>query len=125
MYPRDLKRDEFLVLACDGVWDVATNEECSNFVQELLIEGERDLGLICEEAIDSCLDKKSRDNMTIAMITFDAASVASSMNGRNAVWQRRTARQAKNLEKSAKLVAAGAAAALGMTPVPTPTAVAP
>lgn len=129
VYPRDLKRDEFLVLACDGVWDVATNEECSNFVQELLLEGERDLGLICEEAIDSCLDKKSRDNMTIAMITFDAASLASSMNGRNAVWQRRTARQAKNLEKSAKLVAtkaaAGAAAALGMTPAPTPTAVAP
>ncbi|OEU19417.1 protein serine/threonine phosphatase 2C, partial [Fragilariopsis cylindrus CCMP1102] len=67
IYPRS-KDDEFMVLACDGIWDVASNEQCGSFVQSLLDEGESDLGLICEESIDTCLDKNSRDNMTIAMV---------------------------------------------------------
>ena len=51
VYPRNHKEDEFMVIACDGIWDVATNEQCSTFVQELLNEGETDIGLICEEAM--------------------------------------------------------------------------
>jgi serine/threonine protein phosphatase PrpC len=115
VYPRDPSRDEFLVLACDGIWDVATNEECTDFVQNLLEEGESDLGLICEEALDTCLEKNSRDNMTIAMITFDGAQTAKGMSGNNAVWKRRTARQAKEFERSAKMVATKAAAGVGLS----------
>jgi serine/threonine protein phosphatase PrpC len=51
VYPRDHENDEFMVLACDGIFDVSTNEQCSTFVQELLDEGETDIGLICEEAM--------------------------------------------------------------------------
>lgn len=116
VYPRD-EKDEFIVLACDGVWDVATNEECSSFIQTLLDEGETDLGLICEEAIDTCLDKNSRDNMTIAMVTFKGCNLSPSNNTlgiSNAVWQRRTARQAKHLQKSAQQVATRAANGVGL-----------
>lgn len=92
--------------ACDGVWDVATNEECSSFVRTLLDDGECDLGLVCEEAIDTCLDKNSRDNMTIAVVTFEGCSVGPKGLGiSNVVWQRRAARQAKQLQQSAKNVA--------------------
>ncbi len=114
VYPRDLKRDEFLILACDGIWDVATNQECAQFVDGLLEEGEADLGLICEEAIDACLEKNSRDNMTISVITFDAAKRAQGMSGNNVVWKRRTARQARQFERSAKMVASKAAAGVGL-----------
>ena len=31
-----LKDDEFLVLACDGLWDKVTHEEASLFVSKLL-----------------------------------------------------------------------------------------
>jgi serine/threonine protein phosphatase PrpC len=89
VYPRSLEQDEFMILACDGVWDVATNDQCSDFAQELLGDGESDLGLICEEAIDNCLEKNSRDNMAISMVTFDAAKIARGLQVRNAVWQRR------------------------------------
>jgi hypothetical protein len=29
---RDAEKDEFLVLACDGVWDVMTNEDICSFI---------------------------------------------------------------------------------------------
>lgn len=114
VYPRDIRNDEFIVMACDGIWDVATNTECAEFVQGLLDDGENDLGLICEEALDSCLEKNSRDNMTIAMITFDAAKISRGLSANSAVWKRRTARQAKNFERSAKMVATKAAAGVGL-----------
>ena len=114
VYPRNRDKDEFIVVACDGVWDVATNADCSNFIQELLDEGESDLGLICEEAMDTCLERNSRDNMTIGIIGFDAMSRPSGMNARNAVWQRRTTRQAKAFENTAKMAAARAAAGVGI-----------
>ena len=114
VYPRNRAKDEFIVLACDGVWDVATNTDCSNFVQDLLDEGEADLGLICEEAMDTCLERNSRDNMTIGIVGFDGMSRQSGMNARNAVWQRRTTRQAKAFENTAKMAAARAAAGVGI-----------
>lgn len=114
VYPRDVLRDEFLILACDGIWDVATNEDCTKFVDSLLEEGEADLGLICEEAIDACLEKNSRDNMTIALITFDGAKRARGLSGNSVVWKRRTARQARQFERSAKMVASKAVAGVGL-----------
>jgi serine/threonine protein phosphatase PrpC len=114
IYPRS-KDDEFMVLACDGIWDVASNEQCGSFVQSLLDEGESDLGLICEEAIDTCLDKNSRDNMTIAMVTFQGCKIPTGGLGiNNVIWQRRAARQARQLQQSAKKVATRAASNVGL-----------
>lgn len=122
-YPRK-KEDEFMILACDGVWDVADNEQCGSFVQSLLDQGESDLGLICEEAIDTCLDKNSRDNMTIAVVTFEGCKMPNASFGiNNVIWQRRTARQALQLQQSAKLAATRAASNVGLiseTGLPTP-----
>lgn len=113
-YPRK-KEDEFMILACDGIWDVANNEQCQSFVQSLLDQGESDLGLICEEAIDTCLDKNSRDNMTISMVTFEGCKIPSGGLGiNNIIWQRRTARQARHLQESAKMAATRAASNVGL-----------
>jgi serine/threonine protein phosphatase PrpC len=115
VYPRS-EQDEFMILACDGVWDVATNQECSSFIQTLLDDGESDLGMICEEAIDTCLDKNSRDNMTIAMVTFQGCNCIPSngLGPSTVVWQRRTSRQAKHFQESAKMVATRAANGVGL-----------
>mmetsp|Transcript_58356 Transcript_58356/g.142705 ORF Transcript_58356/g.142705 Transcript_58356/m.142705 type:complete len:185 (+) Transcript_58356:1174-1728(+) len=108
----------FVRQACDGVWDVATNEQCSSFIQSLFDDGENDLGLICEEAIDTCLDKNSRDNMTIAVVTFDGLRTQqpSGLGISNAVWQRRATRHAKQLQQSAKDAATRAASNVGLLP---------
>lgn len=46
---RDAQRDAFIVVACDGIWDVQSNVEAVQTVATLFQEGETDLGLLCEE----------------------------------------------------------------------------
>lgn len=114
VYPRDLAGDEFIILACDGVWDVATNEKCSEFVQNLLSEGELDLGNICEEALDNCLERKSRDNMTMMLVGLPALKADTSSRARfnNALWGHRTTRQYNELTTATVGTAEAASAAI-------------
>lgn len=51
---RSADKDEFIIVACDGIWDVQTNYEGVKSVAEMFQEGESDLGLICEEVNRSC-----------------------------------------------------------------------
>merc|ERR1719516_264369 len=66
------ENDEFLVLACDGVWDVMSNEEICSFISHRMRVHES-LETICNEVIDTCLYKGSRDNMSIIIIAFPSA----------------------------------------------------
>ena len=50
--------DEFLVLACDGVWDVMTNEDLCQFVRSRLFLT-HDLEAITNHIIDTCFYKVS------------------------------------------------------------------
>uniref|UniRef100_A0A7S2U5T7 protein-serine/threonine phosphatase n=2 Tax=Attheya septentrionalis TaxID=420275 RepID=A0A7S2U5T7_9STRA len=72
---RDATLDEFIVLACDGIWDVATNQECVKSVADIFNEGESDLGLISEEVLDECLIRGSKDNMTTLVVKFNAQQI--------------------------------------------------
>jgi len=64
-------KDEFVVLACDGIWDRLSNKDCSDLVRSLVHEeGETDLGLVCEEIMDTALEMDSRDNMTCCVVMF-------------------------------------------------------
>lgn len=54
--PRDETRDEFMVLACDGVWDVMSNEDLVEFIRSRL-RITNDLASICNQVIDTCLYK--------------------------------------------------------------------
>lgn len=48
--------DEFLVLACDGIWDVMSNDEICDFVRNRLqITGSMEA--VCNQVIDTCLYK--------------------------------------------------------------------
>ena len=95
------ERDEFVVLACDGIWDVMSSQEVCDKVREMLIngrpppppadstaEGEEDnmagrpplpqspqrpwdLGAVAECLIDHCLRLGSRDNMSVIVVLLD------------------------------------------------------
>ena len=53
---REPEKDEFLVLACDGVWDVMTNEDICSFISARM-RVTQDLEQIANEVIDTCLHK--------------------------------------------------------------------
>merc|ERR1712241_1185318 len=72
MKKRESDKDEFLVLACDGVWDVMTNEDICSFITARMRVTDN-LEQIANEVIDTCLHKGSRDNMSIIIIAFPAA----------------------------------------------------
>lgn len=72
----DIDEDwEFMVLACDGIWDVLTNQAVLNFVTEMIGEGKYPEE-ICEELLTYCLAPVCQmgglggDNMTIIIICF-------------------------------------------------------
>ena len=60
--------EEFLVIACDGIWDVMSNDDLCQYIRYLLSIGETDLGLVVEELLDHCLELGSRDNMSAIIV---------------------------------------------------------
>lgn len=107
VYPRDHVDDEFIILACDGVWDVATNNECSEFIQSLLALGETSLTSICEEAIDTCLERNSRDNITLLMVGLPGMKLNLTKGTlmANALWAQHRARRAQRFLATAACAA--------------------
>jgi len=92
--------DEFIVLACDGIWDVMTSQEVVDKVRSMLQNGrppeppvepheipeglpaaeppppnqpprQWDLGAVSECLIDHCLRLGSRDNMSVIVVLLD------------------------------------------------------
>jgi protein phosphatase 2C family protein 2/3 len=66
--------DEFLIVACDGIWDCMPNQQVINFIRERLSEDKR-LDTICEELMDRCLASApwvmegiGADNMTLIIV---------------------------------------------------------
>ncbi|KAM3875542.1 putative protein phosphatase, Mg2+/Mn2+ dependent, 1Na (putative) [Diretmus argenteus] len=61
--------DEFLIVACDGVWDAIGNEELCAFVRSRLQVCD-DLREICAQVMDLCLYKGSLDNISVIIVCF-------------------------------------------------------
>ncbi|RUS82462.1 hypothetical protein EGW08_009768 [Elysia chlorotica] len=63
---------EFMVLACDGIWDVLTNQEVVEFVRNRIAQRME----ICEELMTRCLAPDCQagglgcDNMTVVLVCF-------------------------------------------------------
>ncbi|KAH8482866.1 hypothetical protein H0E87_030089 [Populus deltoides] len=72
--------DDFLVLACDGIWDCMSSQELVDFIHEQLhsetsIMQENKLSAVCERVLDWCLAPSTaggegRDNMTMIVVQF-------------------------------------------------------
>ena len=141
---RNRELDEFITIACDGIWDVQTNHECAAMISDIFQEGESDIGLLCEEVnvisssddhfyidmiahptshstfecimklcshiltffrykiLDTCLIKKSKDNMTAMVIKMAAQTIGSGegvIQRRRLREQERKANQEENVEQ--------------------------
>ncbi len=64
--------DQFIILACDGIWDVLNNKECVDILQQYFEKG-YSLEKACEMLIDECLERGSRDNMSACIVALPGA----------------------------------------------------
>lgn len=63
--------DSFVVIACDGIWDVMSNDECVQWINELWMGNPSlHVGKVCEKVLDECIKRKSTDNMTMMIVRF-------------------------------------------------------
>lgn len=66
--------DDFLVLACDGIWDCMSSQQLVDFIHEH-INKESSLSAVCEKVLDRCLAPSTLggegcDNMTMILVQF-------------------------------------------------------
>lgn len=96
VHERNYAEDEVLVLACDGVWDVVTNEEAISFVTSLL-NGTSEKGagapassLACAEAlIDWALERESSDNISAIVVKLPGEAAAGGSKAANGATKRK------------------------------------
>lgn len=68
---RDPDTDQFICLACDGIYDVFSNVDLADYINaQMLIKSELDQ--IATEVVDTSLHKGSRDNMSVILLKFPA-----------------------------------------------------
>ncbi|PUZ47869.1 hypothetical protein GQ55_7G200700 [Panicum hallii var. hallii] len=67
----DITHDsQFLIIACDGIWDCMTNRQAIDFVR-IYLESNISLAAICEAMLTHCLaTPRGRDNMTVMLVRF-------------------------------------------------------
>ncbi|XP_057423995.1 probable protein phosphatase 2C 60 isoform X2 [Lotus japonicus] len=75
--------DEFLVLACDGIWDCLSSQQLVDFVRQQLVL-ETKLSVICERVLDRCLAPSIAvgvgfDNMTMILVQFKRPSQSTAL----------------------------------------------
>ncbi|XP_043253841.1 probable protein phosphatase CG10417 [Colletes gigas] len=69
-------KDEFIVLACDGIWNFMSSQDVIEFISDRLTNNYNNLSKICEELFDHCLAPNTRgdgtgcDNMTAVIVRF-------------------------------------------------------
>ena len=87
---RSYDEDMYLILACDGIWDVMSNDDVGEFVARRVEErrgssGDDDDGVflrgevlarVGDELLAACLEAGSRDNMSVLIVAFPASGLA-------------------------------------------------
>ncbi|KAK9697929.1 hypothetical protein RND81_08G070400 [Saponaria officinalis] len=63
------KEDEFLIIGCDGIWDVFSNQNAVDFARRRL-QSHNDLKLCCKEIVEEAVKRGAMDNLTVVMISF-------------------------------------------------------
>lgn len=73
----------FLIMACDGLWDVISNQEAVNYVYKVLEEEQQQRGgeeqnaerisqVVSEKMVSLAMEKDSADNVTVMVILFQS-----------------------------------------------------
>eukprot|EP00736_Rhodelphis_marinus_P001046 Rmarinus@m.5653 len=67
------EEDEFLILACDGLWDVVENQEAVDFVKSLRTE---DPSIMSRSLCEFALQRGSTDNITVVVVLLSEPNMS-------------------------------------------------
>lgn len=62
-----LRHDEFLILACDGLWDVCSDQAACDLVRDV-----KDPVAASQKLVKYALQEHSTDNLSCMVVRFDA-----------------------------------------------------
>ncbi|XP_020588233.1 probable protein phosphatase 2C 57 [Phalaenopsis equestris] len=65
------EEDEFLIIGCDGIWDVFRSQNAVDFARRKLQE-HNDPAACCKEIVDEALKRKSGDNLAVIVVCFNS-----------------------------------------------------
>lgn len=78
MFEVDPKETDFILVACDGIWDVLDNDECVEIIQTQLEQEvdnnnsrNDDLYYACMALSNAAAERGSKDNVTCILIALD------------------------------------------------------
>lgn len=82
VHKRDMDRDLYLVLCCDGIFDVMTNDKVKDFVMEQVQNqtsngGEVVLPQVADALCRKCFDLGSQDNMSVVIVSLQSDNLPS------------------------------------------------
>lgn len=78
-----LEEGTIVVLACDGLWDVMTEEQVASVVRHTLLKAPgADLGVLAAKLVHKALEENSRDNVTCMVVQLADGSTWSSKSNR-------------------------------------------
>uniref|UniRef100_A0A0D6R8I6 protein-serine/threonine phosphatase n=1 Tax=Araucaria cunninghamii TaxID=56994 RepID=A0A0D6R8I6_ARACU len=63
------KEDEFLIIGCDGLWEVFTSQNAVDFARRKL-QKDNDLDICCKELVYEAIKRETADNLTVIMVSF-------------------------------------------------------
>ncbi|KAL3500419.1 hypothetical protein ACH5RR_039512 [Cinchona calisaya] len=69
MSTRLTEEDEFLIIGCDGIWDVFMSQNAVDFARRRLQE-HNDPVICSKELVDEALKRKSGDNLAVVVVCF-------------------------------------------------------
>eukprot|EP01100_Stratorugosa_tubuloviscum_P012760 TRINITY_DN615_c0_g4_i2.p1 TRINITY_DN615_c0_g4~~TRINITY_DN615_c0_g4_i2.p1 ORF type:complete len:383 (-),score=207.93 TRINITY_DN615_c0_g4_i2:4-1119(-) len=71
IYIRNLtKANQFMIIACDGLWDVLQDQQVIDFVKEELFKKTLTLNQICEKIGRHAISIGSTDNVSVVLVVF-------------------------------------------------------
>ncbi|CAN1182636.1 Probable protein phosphatase 2C 54 [Linum perenne] len=61
--------DEFLIIGCDGMWDVFSSQNAVHFARRRL-QQHNDVKQCCREMVEEAIKRGAIDNLTVVMVSF-------------------------------------------------------
>lgn len=73
--------DQYVIIACDGLWDVFDNEGATAEIRKIIAEGETNVSLISEEIVDQAFLKGSTDNISAIVVLLQPIVLTNVIGG--------------------------------------------